>query len=101
MMTPTDIQSLIDELKTALENATETQTFDTARQQFEAIQRRLDAQSEALAPVVQLLWREYLTARRSSLFWQELSDAEKSLADNMAEKNIQLKQNYMRLVQEQ
>ncbi|MEL6137620.1 MAG: hypothetical protein AAFQ61_13085 [Cyanobacteria bacterium J06626_23] len=100
-MTPTEVQSLLDELKAALEKATETATFDAARQQLEALQARLDAQNHPLAPVVQLLWHECLAARRSALFWQELSNAEKSLADGMAEKNIQLKQNYMRLVQEQ
>ena len=101
MMTPTDIQSLIRDLKSALENATDKQTFNAARQQFETVQACLDEQGEPFAPVIQLLWHECLAARRSALFWQELSEAEKTLADNMAEKTIQIKQNYLRLVQEQ
>ena len=101
MMTPADIQSLIQALKEASEKATDKQTSEAAREQFEAVQAQLDEQAEAFAPVVQLLWHECLAARRSALFWHELSDAEKNLSDTMAEKNIQLKQNYMRLMQEQ
>jgi hypothetical protein len=55
----------------------------------------------ATTQVLDILWREVLSSRRSSLFWQQMSDAEKVMSDRLAENHIQLQQNYLRLVQEQ
>ncbi|MEL6354575.1 MAG: hypothetical protein AAFR58_22915 [Cyanobacteria bacterium J06627_28] len=72
-----------------------------ANEQFAAVLKQVRAKSPAAAPLLEALWSEYTSAQRSATFWQSLSDAEKDLSDKMSETNIQLKQNYMRLIQEQ
>ncbi|NJN21931.1 MAG: hypothetical protein HC812_13035 [Leptolyngbya sp. RL_3_1] len=51
--------------------------------------------------MMQLLWREYVASRRSATFWQELCQVEKHLSERITESHIQLRQNYLRLMQEQ
>ena len=57
--------------------------------------------SAAAAALLQALWSELLAARRSSAFWQQISDAEKGMSERLAATNVQLQQNYLRLMQEQ
>ncbi len=51
--------------------------------------------------VLETLWREVLAARRSALYWQQVSDVERSLTEKLADNHFQLQQNYLRLMQEQ
>ena len=74
---------------------------EQANEQFAAVLKQERTENAAVAPLLETLWREYTSAQRSATFWQSLSDAEKDLSDKMSETNIQLKQNYMRLIQEQ
>jgi hypothetical protein len=53
------------------------------------------------ADVIDALWQELLTARRSTAFWEQISDAEKEMGDRLTQDNIRLQQNYLRLMQEQ
>lgn len=53
------------------------------------------------AEVIDALWQELLTARRSTAFWEQISDAEKEMGDRLTQDNIRLQQNYLRLMQEQ
>ena len=68
-----------DELKTALDNKADPETIQ----------------------MLELLWQALVSAQRSVTFWQEISQVEKNLSDRITENHIQLKQNYMRLMQEQ
>ncbi len=76
-------------------------SYDQASEQFEALLGQVAAESPAVAPLLKQLWQEYMSVQRSAAFWQVMSDAEKDLSDKMSATNIQLKQNYMRLIQEQ
>jgi hypothetical protein len=51
--------------------------------------------------VLTRLWKEILAARRSEAFWERMNHAEQTLSDRLTESHIQLKQNYLRLVEEQ
>ncbi|MEL6468126.1 MAG: hypothetical protein AAFQ74_00225 [Cyanobacteria bacterium J06623_4] len=88
-------------LSGAIALAKEGKQYNQATAQFEALLAQVQADSPATAPLLEQLWEEFISAQRSAAFWQTLSDAEKELSDKMSESNIQLKQNYMRLVQEQ
>lgn len=47
------------------------------------------------------LWKEIIAARRSAAFWHQISDVEKTMSDRLAQQHFQLKQNHLRLMQEQ
>lgn len=47
-----------------------------------------------------LLWKEAIAARRSAEFWHDMSNVEKDLSNRMMENMTQLRQNYLRLMQE-
>ncbi len=75
--------------------------YDQANDQFEALLPQLQKESTEAATLLKQLWKEYLSVQRSAMFYESLSDAEAGLSEKMAKSNIQLKQNYMRLIQEQ
>ena len=77
------------------------QNYDQANAQFEALSKQLEADSPEASKLLQQLWKEYIAVQRSAVFYESLSDAEAHLSEKMAESNVQLKRNYMRLVQEQ
>lgn len=72
---------------------------DAARQSLAQLLNEIDP-AAALA-IIDALWNELLTARRSTAFWEQISDAEKEIGDRLAQDNIRLQQNYLRLMQEQ
>ena len=94
-------QETLDQLKLCFRLAGEANTHSEAKQAFNQIQNRVAETCPDAVELVDLLWKELLSAQRSAIFWQELSDMEKNLGEKLAEKQVQLKQNYMRLVQEQ
>lgn len=55
----------------------------------------------ATGKVLQALWQEVLAARRSAIYWQQISDVERSMTEKLADNHFQLQQNYLRLMQEQ
>ena len=76
-------------------------SYEQAHDQFKALLSQIEADAPAVAPLLEQLWKEYISVKRSADFWQVMSDAEKGLSEQMSATNIQLKQNYMRLIQEQ
>ena len=88
-------------LSGAIALARESDDMTQANQQFEALLTQVEAESPAAAPLLRQLWQALTSVQRSAAFWQVMSDAEKDLSDKMSATNIQLKQNYMRLIQEQ
>jgi len=77
------------------------QNYDQANAQFEALASQLETDSPEASKLLKQLWKEYVSVQRSALFYESLSDAEAHLSEKMAESTVQLKRNYMRLVQEQ
>ncbi len=75
-----------------------TQKADAERR-FLDLEETLTA-DPATAEVLQALWQELVTARRSGAFWQQISDVERTMTERLADSHIQLQQNYLRLVQE-
>ncbi|XGW00025.1 MAG: hypothetical protein ACAF41_13955 [Leptolyngbya sp. BL-A-14] len=71
-----------------------------ARQTMTKLLQELEP-NPAAAELIDALWNELLTARRSTAFWEQISDAEKEIGDRLAQDNIRLQQNYLRLMQEQ
>ena len=95
-------QSLLEvTLSGAIALAKSGQNYEQANSQFEALTAQLEADSPEASKLLRQLWKEYVAVQRSAVFYESLSDAEAGLSEKMAESNIQLKRNYMRLVQEQ
>lgn len=72
-----------------------------ANEQFEAVLAQIQNESPTAALLLKQIWTEYLAAQRSAKFYEGLSGAEAGLSEKMVKSNIQLKQNYLRLIQEQ
>ena len=95
-------QSLLEvTLSGAIALARDGQNYDQANVQFEALVEQMESDSPEASKLLKQLWKEYIAVQRSAVFYASLSDAEAGLSEKMAESNIQLKRNYMRLVQEQ
>ncbi|PZV21107.1 MAG: hypothetical protein DCF21_03075 [Leptolyngbya sp.] len=92
---------LSSRLQSAINLAQQVQQHPEAKQAFQEVLAELKAESPLAADLLEQLWREYIGTKRSSVFWEQLSEVEKNLSDRMTESHIQLKQNYLRLVQEQ
>lgn len=83
------------------ELAKDPKAHGAAEQAFEQIKQDLSGGSTATLEVVEHLWKELLTARRSAAFWEQISNVERSMTEQLAADHVQLKQNYLRLLQEQ
>ena len=70
-----------------------------ARDRF--AQLRETVTNDASLAVLDALWEEVLAARRSAVFWEQVSDIEKTMSERLADTHFQLQQNYLRLMQEQ
>ena len=88
-------------LKSAIALTGDIDTHPEANQAFAELLDQLPAEHETEIQLLQQLWEAYISTRRSARFWEEMSDVEKAMSDRMAQANVQLKQNYLRLVQEQ
>lgn len=87
------------QLQECLSLARDPAQHDAAKQSLAQLLSEVDP---AAAPdIIDTLWNELLTARRSTVFWEQISDAEKEMGDRLAQDNIRLQQNYLRLMQEQ
>lgn len=88
-------------LETAIELAHDVKTQAEAHATFNTLYEDIRADHPEMAAMLQTLWREYVTTQRSAAFWQELCQVEKHLSERITESHIQLRQNYLRLMQEQ
>lgn len=98
MALSTDLSS---RLQAAIDLAQQVQQHPEANQAFQALLDDLKAENPLVADLLEQLWTAYIGSRRSSQFWEQISQVEKNLSDRMSESHIQLKQNYLRLMQEQ
>ncbi|MBE9156614.1 hypothetical protein IQ265_07195 [Nodosilinea sp. LEGE 06152] len=97
----TDATDLSSRLQTAISLAQSVQQHPKAHEAFQNVLEELETQSPEAAVLLAQLWQEYISSKRSSLFWEQLSEVEKNLSDRLSESHMQLKQNYLRLMQEQ
>jgi hypothetical protein len=88
-------------LQDAINLAQQVEQHPEANQAFQEVLGDLSSQNPVAADLMAQLWKEYISSQRSSRFWEHLSEVEKNLSDRMSESHIQLKQNYLRLMQEQ
>ncbi|WP_035991820.1 hypothetical protein [Leptolyngbya sp. KIOST-1] len=94
----TDLSSRLQQATTL---ARQVQQHPEAHQAFQAVLDEIRPQSSQAADLLEQLWGEYIGSQRSSLFWEQLSEVEKNLSERLSESHMQLKQNYLRLMQEQ
>jgi hypothetical protein len=93
-------QSSVKDLREVLELLQDPANQGEATQKFAALVEKV-TQTPEMAEFLTVMWSELVSARRSSAFWEQLSDVEKNMSDQLVASNIQLQQNYLRLVQEQ
>lgn len=92
---------LSSRLQIAISLAQNVQQHPEAHEAFQNVLEELETESPEAAVLLAQLWHEYISSKRSSLFWEQLSEVEKNLSDRLSESHMQLKQNYLRLMQEQ
>ncbi|MBW3584419.1 hypothetical protein QUB37_27290 [Microcoleus sp. AT3-A2] len=90
----------IVQLKKCLTLVQDVSTHTEANRAFEQLCGIIDAENPMAAQLLEMLWEEAIMARRSALFWQQMSDVEKDMANRMMENMTQMRQNYLRLMQE-
>ncbi|MGF1499694.1 MAG: hypothetical protein ACFB8W_23150 [Elainellaceae cyanobacterium] len=100
-MTTTLFLAYIDQLQHCLSLVQNPQTQADADKEFEQLCIAVTQQSPDAGRLLAVMWDELVSSRRSALFWEELCNVEKQLTDRMAESHLRLRQNYLRLMQEQ
>ncbi|MGB3534733.1 MAG: hypothetical protein WBA13_14610 [Microcoleaceae cyanobacterium] len=93
-------KNLALQLQHCLTLARSIETHSEAQQKFEQLRECISEQNPELLSLIELLWQETIAAYRSVGFWQKMSDVEKEMASNMMETMTQMRQNYLRLMQE-
>ncbi|MEM6425735.1 MAG: hypothetical protein AAF728_11340 [Cyanobacteria bacterium P01_D01_bin.128] len=94
-------QPQIEALKVAIALTHDVSNHPDAQAAFTAIRQSVADGNPQAAEMMDMLWQEITSLQRSVNFWQEISQVEKNLSERITENHIQLKQNYMRLMQEQ
>ena len=94
-------QNQLVQLQECLSLVQDVAHHEEAGKQFAALRDRVAAENPLAAEMLALLWDEVLAARRSATFWREISDVEKQLSERIAQSHLQLRQNYLRLMEEQ
>lgn len=90
----------MNQLQDCLSLAQDPALHQAANEAFTQLRQTLEADAD-VTEVLEALWSEVLSARRSAAFWQQLSNVEKEMSDRLAQNHVQLQQNYLRLMQEQ
>ena len=93
-------ENSVAQLKRCLSLSQDAATHAEANQAFEQLRERLNAENPKMVELMELLWQEVLAARRAAAFWHQISDVEKQMADQMLRHLTELRQNYLRLMQE-
>ncbi|MGE5658441.1 MAG: hypothetical protein ACM37W_17710 [Actinomycetota bacterium] len=90
----------IVQLKKCLMLAQDITTHIEANRAFEQMCNIIDAENPMAAQLLEMLWQEVIAARRAAVFWQQMSEVEKDMANKMMENMTEMRQNYLRLMQE-
>lgn len=94
-------QSPVQDLEAAIKLAQDSETHQQSHAAFNELLESVRDENPQAAAMLRRLWQEYVTTQRSAIFWQELCQVEKHLSERITESHIQLRQNYLRLTQEQ
>lgn len=100
-MTQHTSSQLLDQLQTCLSLATNVSQHPEANEVFTELSEQIADRDPITADLVQALWKEVIAARRSAAFWEQISNVERDMTEQMAANHLQLQQNYLRLMQEQ
>jgi hypothetical protein len=100
-MSSSQFASPVRSLQDCLELADDITQHSEANRAFQELQGNLAVENPLAAELLGLIWKEMLAARRSALFWERSCDIEREMTEQMATSHLQLKQNYLRLMQEQ
>ncbi|MBW4657506.1 MAG: hypothetical protein KME15_02435 [Drouetiella hepatica Uher 2000/2452] len=71
-----------------------------AHQLFAELQSSLAIENPLAAELLALAWKDVIAARRSAAFWEQISDVERDMSEQMVATHTNLQQNYLRLMQE-
>ena len=71
-----------------------------AHQLFANLQSDLAIENPLAAELLALAWKDIIAARRSAAFWEQISDVERDMSEQMVATHANLQQNYLRLMQE-
>lgn len=93
-------QNSVEDLSAALELLQKPTQQSEATEKFAALVEQV-AYNPEMVQFLTVLWNEVASARRSAAFWEQLSDVEKNMSEQLVANNIRLQQNYLRLMQEQ
>ena len=99
-MTKTLSVNYVTELQKCVSLAQDISQGEKALVEFSQLSDRLATENPQAAELLAVLWNEYTAANRSATFWQQICDVEKELSQRMAQSHFQLRQNYLRLMQE-
>lgn len=88
------------QLRKCIALAQEVTTHPQAIQEFAQLRDTIATQNPQIAELMDLLRQDVIAARRSADFWHQMSNVEKDLSNRMMENMTQLRQNYLRLMQE-
>jgi hypothetical protein len=91
----------IDQIQACLSLASDLSRHSEANQSFVELQTQLANDNPQAAEMLGVLWNEILTVRRSATFWEQISNVERKISEDMAANHFRLQQNYLRLIQEQ
>ena len=91
----------IDQFQACLSLASDLSRHAEAKQAFTELHSQLAIDNPLAAQMLELAWNEILSAKRSATFWEQISNVERHMTEQMAASHVQLQQNYLRLVQEQ
>jgi hypothetical protein len=98
---PQSDQNPVDQLKACLSLSRDLPNHAAANDTFTAFCDHLGSNGAQSREFLELLWGEVLAARRSAAFWQEVCNVEKELSERIAANHVQLRQSYLRLMEEQ
>lgn len=92
--------SPLAQLRKCVSLAQELANHAQANHEFQQLRDSVATENPQAGELMDLLWQEVIAARRSAEFWHEMSNVEKDLSNRMMENMTQLRQNYLRLIQE-
>lgn len=92
---------LLAQVQACLSLANNPAHHSEATQAFTTLKQQLADEHPLASEALGLLWGEMLSARRSASFWEQISNVERQMSEQLAASYTQLQQNHLRLMQEQ
>jgi hypothetical protein len=99
-MTQLAATDAIAQFQSCLELATDMSRHVEANQAFAEFRDSLTGENPLIAELLALAWKDVIAARRSAAFWEQISDVERDMSEQMVATHANLQQNYLRLMQE-